>query len=122
MENNNHTSDKILTLEYLLKLRKDWKNKNEKVVFTNGCFDILHLGHIDYLEKSAKLGDKLIIGLNTDLSIKKLKGDNRPINPQYARARVLAALAFTNAIVLFGETNSSKTNNNLTARYFSKRR
>ena len=95
------TSNKILTLSSLLELRKEWKQENEKVVFTNGCFDILHLGHIDYLEKSAMLGTKLVVGLNSDTSVRELKGENRPINPEYARARLLAALSFSDAIVLF---------------------
>ena len=81
-----------------------WKFNNQDVVFTNGCFDILHLGHVDYLEKAAALGKKLIIGVNTDASIKTLnKGKERPINDQYARMRILAALGFVNAVILFGE-------------------
>jgi rfaE bifunctional protein nucleotidyltransferase chain/domain len=100
---NLQTSQKIFTLADLVEQRKIWKAANQKVVFTNGCFDILHLGHIDYLEKARQLGNKLIIGLNTDVSVKKLKGEARPINNEYARSRMLAALAFTDAIVLFGE-------------------
>lgn len=100
---NLHTSQKIFALADLVAQRKIWKAANQKVVFTNGCFDILHLGHIDYLEKARQLGNKLIIGLNTDVSVKKLKGESRPINNEYARSRMLAALAFTDAIVLFGE-------------------
>ncbi|MBT31222.1 MAG: D-glycero-beta-D-manno-heptose 1-phosphate adenylyltransferase [Thalassobius sp.] len=97
------TENKIQTLEELKSLRNTWANNNNKVVFTNGCFDILHLGHVDYLEKSAALGDKLIIGLNTDASVSKLKGPSRPVNNEYARARLLAALSFVDAVVLFGE-------------------
>ncbi|WP_338765558.1 D-glycero-beta-D-manno-heptose 1-phosphate adenylyltransferase [Bernardetia sp. ABR2-2B] len=81
-----------------------WKFNNQKVVFTNGCFDILHLGHVDYLEKSAALGKKLIVAVNSDASVRKLnKGKERPINDEYARMRVLAALGFVDAVVLFGE-------------------
>ncbi|MCS7005041.1 MAG: D-glycero-beta-D-manno-heptose 1-phosphate adenylyltransferase [Cytophagales bacterium] len=80
-----------------------WQAEGKKVVFTNGCFDILHLGHVDYLEKAAQLGNKLVVGVNTDASVKKLKGNHRPINNEYARCRVLAALAFTDAIILFDE-------------------
>lgn len=81
-----------------------WKFNNQKVVFTNGCFDILHLGHVNYLEKSAALGKKLIIGVNTDASVKTLeKGKNRPINDEYARMRILAALGFVDAVILFSE-------------------
>lgn len=97
------TENKILTLSALQDLRKQWKNANDKVVFTNGCFDIVHLGHIDYLEKAAALGDKLIIGLNTDTSVTKLKGPERPVNPEYARARMLAALQFVDAVILFSD-------------------
>lgn len=81
-----------------------WKFNNQDVVFTNGCFDILHLGHVDYLEKAAALGKKLIIGVNTDASVKTLnKGKERPINDEYARMRILAALGFVDAIILFSE-------------------
>lgn len=96
-------SDKIVSLKEAKKIRADWKNKNEKVVFTNGCFDILHLGHVDYLEKAKNTGNRMIVGLNTDKSVKKLKGPERPINNEYARARLLAALAFVDAVVLFEE-------------------
>ncbi len=98
-----HTSQKIFTLAKLLEQRQLWKKANQKVVFTNGCFDILHLGHIDYLEKARHFGNKLIIGLNTDASVRQLKGETRPVNNEYARSRLLAALAFTDAIILFGE-------------------
>ncbi len=72
-------------------------------MFSNGCFDILHLGHIDYLEKARSLGDKLVIGLNSDKSVKKLKGENRPVNNEEARARMLAALSFVDGITVFEE-------------------
>lgn len=80
-----------------------WKAEGLQVVFTNGCFDILHLGHIDYLEKARHLGDKLVIGVNTDSSVKRLKGPLRPLNDEYSRTRILAALAFTDAVTLFDE-------------------
>lgn len=80
-----------------------WKAFNDKVVFTNGCFDILHLGHIDYLAKAADLGDRLIIGLNSDASVARLKGENRPIIDQKTRALKLASLVFVDAVVLFTE-------------------
>ena len=72
-----------------------------KTVFTNGCFDIVHLGHIDYIEKAAALGDKLIIGINTDQSIAVIKGPKRPIINEAARSRLLAALAVVDLVVLF---------------------
>ncbi|WP_299453661.1 D-glycero-beta-D-manno-heptose 1-phosphate adenylyltransferase [uncultured Microscilla sp.] len=98
------TSDKIYASEQvLLPVISTWKTAGNKVVFTNGCFDIVHLGHLDYLEKARQLGHKLVVGLNTDDSIKRLKGSARPIIPQIARARLLAALEFVDAVVLFGD-------------------
>jgi len=96
-------ADKIVSVTDAAKLVAKWKLEGE-VVFTNGCFDILHLGHIDYLEKSRKLGTRLVVGLNTDASVRRLKGPERPLNNEYARARMLAALACTDAIILFDET------------------
>ena len=79
------------------------QSAGKKVVFTNGCFDILHLGHIDYLEKARSLGDALIVGLNSDDSVRRLKGSERPVNSEHARARLLAALSFVDAVCLFKE-------------------
>lgn len=96
--------DKIIDKGEILPVLAQWRLKSQKIVFTNGCFDILHQGHIDYLAKAADLGDKLIIGLNTDSSVKLLdKGEERPIQDQDSRAVLLAALAFTDAIVFFDE-------------------
>jgi rfaE bifunctional protein nucleotidyltransferase chain/domain len=95
------TADKIYSLDTLLIKRKEWKD--QKVVFTNGCFDILHLGHVDYLEKAATKGDKLIVALNTDASVSKLKGPNRPVNNENARARLIAALSFVDAVTFFSD-------------------
>lgn len=89
--------------EDLFTTLNQWHFKEEKIVFTNGCFDILHRGHTDYLAKAASLGSKFIIGLNTDASVKRLKGKNRPVNPEYARAFVLASLIYTDKIILFEE-------------------
>ncbi len=80
-----------------------WRFKKKKIVFTNGCFDILHRGHVVYLAKAAELGDKLIIGLNTDSSVRRLKGENRPVNNEEARAILLSSLIFTDKIILFEE-------------------
>lgn len=80
-----------------------YRFKDYKIVFTNGCFDLIHLGHIDYLAKASDLGDVLIIGLNTDASTRRLKGPTRPINNEHARAMVLASLTFIDTIVLFDE-------------------
>ena len=83
--------------------KDDIKTVEKKIVFTNGCFDILHKGHIDYLEKSKKLGDYLIVGLNSDASTKKLKGDDRPINKEQDRKRILEALKFVDEVIIFEE-------------------
>ncbi|MBL3654931.1 D-glycero-beta-D-manno-heptose 1-phosphate adenylyltransferase [Fulvivirga sediminis] len=97
------TKQKIVELGDLVRLRKSWSEKGEKVVFTNGCFDILHLGHVDYLEKAAELGDRLIVAINTDASVKRLKGEERPLNDEYARARLLASLSFVDAVTYFSQ-------------------
>ena len=78
-----------------------WRFKDDKIVFTNGCFDILHRGHIEYLAKAASLGTKLVIGLTTDASVQRLKGDSRPINDENARALLLASLVFVDKVILF---------------------
>lgn len=80
-----------------------WKNENKTIVFTNGCFDILHSGHIDYLNEAKKQGDKLIIGLNSDLSVKRLKGDDRPVKDQQCRADVLAFMGEIDLVIIFGD-------------------
>ena len=84
-------------------LARNWKACGEKVVFTNGCFDILHVGHVTYLEKARNLGKHLIVGLNTDASVRRLKGETRPLVHELDRARVLAALACVDAVVLFDQ-------------------
>jgi D-glycero-beta-D-manno-heptose 1-phosphate adenylyltransferase len=77
--------------------------KNRKIVFTNGCFDVLHRGHVDYLVRASELGDQLVIGLNTDESVKRLKGPARPYLDEETRAYILASMSFTSAIILFDE-------------------
>ncbi|WPU92536.1 D-glycero-beta-D-manno-heptose 1-phosphate adenylyltransferase [Mucilaginibacter sabulilitoris] len=94
---------KITDLPTLKSRLRSWQNAGEKVVFTNGVFDLLHIGHITYLAKAAELGDKLIIGLNADSSVKRIKGESRPVNDQNSRAALLAALFFVDAIVVFEE-------------------
>ena len=94
---------KVINLNKLLKKIKQYKKLNKKIVFTNGCFDILHAGHVSYLEKASKFGDLLIVGLNSDHSVKLLKGEKRPINTETDRAKVLAALESVNHIVIFDE-------------------
>ncbi|MGK7391490.1 MAG: D-glycero-beta-D-manno-heptose 1-phosphate adenylyltransferase [Candidatus Cyclobacteriaceae bacterium M2_1C_046] len=95
------TANKIMDIKNAVEIRAGWKTEGKKVVFTNGCFDILHLGHIDYLEKARNLGDKLIIGLNTDESVTRIKGPERPVNKEEARGRMLAALEFVDMVVYF---------------------
>lgn len=94
---------KIVSLEEAKELVSEWKKNGEKVVFTNGCFDIIHKGHIYYLAKAHDLGSKLILGLNTDASIKRLKGENRPIKEEESRALTIASFEFIDLVVLFDE-------------------
>lgn len=96
-------TDKISDLASLKMKRQNWAIEGKKVVFTNGVFDLLHIGHITYLAKAAELGDKLVIGLNADSSVTRIKGENRPVNDQSSRAAILAALFFVDAIVVFEE-------------------
>src|ERR1700760_4332115 len=96
--------NKILSPESLGFKLSLWKFRDKKIVFTNGVFDILHLGHIDYLSKTADLGDLLIIGVNTDASTRRLnKGPGRPINNESQRCQLLASLFFVDAVILFDE-------------------
>lgn len=94
---------KILNHDEMMEIISNWRKDQMSIVFTNGCFDLLHLGHIDYLEKARSLGDKLIVGLNTDKSISKIKGPQRPVIDEYARARLIAALEFVDAVVFFND-------------------
>ena len=95
--------NKILNQERLINSLGMWRLLSKKIVFTNGCFDIVHLGHIDYLSKASDEGDILIVGLNSDSSTAKLKGPSRPINNQDARAMILASFQFVSAVVVFEE-------------------
>lgn len=95
--------NKILSISNLQKLLNIWRLKDQKIVFTNGCFDLLHPGHIDYLAKAADLGNKLVIGLNTDKSTSALKGPSRPITDERSRSQILASFFFVDAVVLFDE-------------------
>ena len=96
--------DKILDLENLKRKVESQKIKSRKIVFTNGCFDILHPGHVQYLEEAKALGHFLVLGLNADVSVKKLnKGKSRPIQSQEARAMIIAALESVDAVIIFEE-------------------
>ncbi len=97
------SSHKICSLTEATVRRALWKENNETVVFTNGCFDILHLGHVDYLEKAREAGTKMIVGVNADSSVRQLKGPSRPVNNEYARARILASLQFVDMVIIFEE-------------------
>lgn len=98
-----NTRGKIIDRTTLANHIAMWRFQNQKIVFTNGCFDILHRGHIEYLSQAADLGNILVIGLNTDASVKKLKGKGRPVQDEEARTLVLASLRFVDAVVLFDE-------------------
>jgi rfaE bifunctional protein nucleotidyltransferase chain/domain len=109
MNRLNYIQSKIVTIEEALRKVEAWRLKNEKIVFTNGCFDILHKGHVTYLAKSADLGKRLIVALNTDQSVKNQgKGENRPVNPQDARLLVLAGLGFIDMVILFDDQTPIK--------------
>lgn len=90
----------IEILEYQLAI---WRFKSKKIVFTNGCFDIIHLGHIDYLSKAKDFGDILIIGLNTDSSVRRIKGKGRPVTNEKSRSMILSSFRFIDAVILFDE-------------------
>jgi D-beta-D-heptose 7-phosphate kinase/D-beta-D-heptose 1-phosphate adenosyltransferase len=94
---------KIFTLEALLDRVAAWRQAGLKVVFTNGCFDLLHIGHVTLLDDARRFGDRLIVGINSDASVSELKGPTRPIVPEHARARVLAGLEAVDAVVVFSE-------------------
>lgn len=96
---------KILENNSLEKLLHFWRFKNKTIVFTNGCFDIIHRGHVEYLGKAANEGDVLVVGLNSDASVRTIKGPNRPLQDEYSRALVLASFSFVSAVVIFnGQT------------------
>lgn len=96
-------ADKILTPEALARRLRLWRDQGERIVFTNGCFDLLHAGHVSYLEQARHYGQRLIVGLNSDTSVREIKGPGRPVTSEADRARVLAALAAVDAVVLFSE-------------------
>lgn len=93
--------NKIASQDEAKAITTSWKNNSEIVVFTNGCFDILHKGHVAYLAKAASLGDYLVVGVNADESVRRLKGESRPVNDQISRALVLAALESVDLVIIF---------------------
>ena len=98
-----NSQKKIVTISTLKRHIPHWRRKKKKIAFTNGCFDILHFGHVSYLEKAKGMNRILIIGLNSDASVRKIKGPQRPINLEKERAAVLAALACVDYVVIFNE-------------------
>ena len=103
MKETNFIPSKIFTAEGIIKRAAQWRVIGKKIAFTNGVFDILHEGHIFSLTQAAKEADYLIVGLNSDASVKKLKGDSRPVNKQESRALILASLIMVDAVVIFDE-------------------
>lgn len=97
-----------MTLSGLLKITNRLKKSGKKIVFTNGCFDILHFGHVSYLKKAKSYGDVLVVGLNSDTSVRKIKGPSRPVQNQTARTGVLSALKCVDYVVLFNEPTPIK--------------
>jgi D-glycero-beta-D-manno-heptose 1-phosphate adenylyltransferase len=100
--------DKILTLEQLPEWRADMRRRGRRLVVTNGCFDLLHLGHVTYLEAARNQGDALLIGLNSDASVRQLKGPDRPLNSEQDRAAVVAALESVDAVCIFEEPTATR--------------
>jgi len=101
---------KVITAQQAAFMAEMHRLKNQRIVFTNGCFDLLHLGHITYLAQAASLGDKLFIAVNDDTSVRALeKGVNRPINPEVARAMVLASLGMVDHVIVFSENTPLNT-------------
>lgn len=103
MKTGKSLKNKVLTLPELLRTLVQWRLKSSTIVFTNGCFDILHAGHISSLTTAAEQGDYLVVGVNGDVSIKGLKGPGRPVNDEQSRALVLASLAMVDAVVIFND-------------------
>ena len=102
------SSRKLLNIEELLTVVSNLKTQGKKLVFTNGCFDLLHPGHVRYLEKARQLGDLLIVGINSDRSVRELKGSSRPIFPEDERAEILAAFAVVDFVIIFDESTPRK--------------
>ncbi len=105
--------NKLRTWEEITTIVQNLKSQNKKIVFTNGCFDVLHAGHVKYLSEARDLGDVLILGLNSDLSVKRLKGTNRPINSEDDRSIVLSALISISYIVIFNDDTPYKLINHI---------
>ena len=99
----NRIIDKIIDVKKMMSLVNKWKQNGESIVFTNGCYDIFHKGHVHSIYSAAEFGDRLIVAINADASVKRIKGNDRPINNEYDRAYVLAAMGCVDAVVIFEE-------------------
>ncbi|MBP5396038.1 MAG: D-glycero-beta-D-manno-heptose 1-phosphate adenylyltransferase [Bacteroidales bacterium] len=103
MKHLHNIQQKIMGMPALSAQLRLWRNKGERIVFTNGCFDLVHRGHVEYLSAAADLGDRLIVGINSDASVARLKGPNRPIMDETSRQLLMAALECVDAVILFEE-------------------
>jgi rfaE bifunctional protein nucleotidyltransferase chain/domain len=103
MKSTARISEKILSREEIVRQVARWRLSSKRIVFTNGCFDILHAGHLDLLSKAARLGDILIVGLNADASVRRLKGEERPVNDEAFRSQLLSHLQMVDSVVIFEE-------------------
>ena len=103
MSKLDYVKSKIIDIQDIDPFLTYWKLKNQKIVFTNGCFDIIHRGHVEYLAQAANYGNILVVGLNTDDSVRRLKGEARPVQDEIARATIMASLQFVSAVILFDE-------------------
>jgi rfaE bifunctional protein nucleotidyltransferase chain/domain len=103
MKSTARISEKILSREEIVRQVARWRLSSKRIVFTNGCFDILHAGHLDLLSKAARLGDILIVGLNADASVRRLKGEERPVNDEGFRSQLLSHLQMVDSVVIFEE-------------------
>jgi rfaE bifunctional protein nucleotidyltransferase chain/domain len=99
---------KILTLDALLALRKEWRIHHKQVIWTNGCFDLFHIGHLHSLRSASRLGDVLVVGINSDESVARLKGPGRPIVPATERAEIVAALECVNYVLIFDDATPER--------------
>jgi D-glycero-beta-D-manno-heptose 1-phosphate adenylyltransferase len=103
LSDDSQASKKVLTREELRNRAADWRRDGQRITLANGCFDLLHVGHIRYLQAAKELGGKLVVAVNSDSSVRTLKGESRPIMPEHERAEILAALASVDAVVIFSE-------------------
>jgi rfaE bifunctional protein nucleotidyltransferase chain/domain len=100
--------NKLVTIAQLIEIINQARKNGKKIAWTNGCFDIIHAGHVDYLERSKAYGDFLVVGLNSDASVKKLKGDNRPVFSEKDRAKVLCSIVFVDYVIIFSDKSPIK--------------